>query len=209
MLGTVALHTVRLACLAALPFLLLVRGALYLHQGRGWHPWPSLLAGAGAALLLVIAYGAWLSSRVSGRARVRTVALWVATPLVLAYCGYSLLYLSSMNAKSDDVRAAFTAAHPLLRLAVSTLLLADRDAVLTDISRVPADYARMDLNPLRRSSHYVQPDGWVHAVDLRTAGRGAVGNWMLERYFRVMGLETWRHVGTADHLHVQLKSPQQ
>jgi len=44
MFGTIALHTVRLACLAALPFVLLVRGALYLYQGRGWHPWPALLA---------------------------------------------------------------------------------------------------------------------------------------------------------------------
>jgi hypothetical protein len=52
--------------------------------------------------------------------------------------------------------------------------------------------------------HYRQRDGWAHAVDLRTNGRGEVVNRLVELYFRVMGFRTLRHVGTADHLHVEL-----
>jgi len=52
--------------------------------------------------------------------------------------------------------------------------------------------------------HYPQPDGYVHAIDLRTAGRGFVRNRLVQAYFWSMGFVTLRHVGTADHLHVEL-----
>jgi hypothetical protein len=42
-------------------------------------------------------------------------------------------------------------------------------------------------------------------VDLRTAGQGAVKNRLVQLYFWMMGFRTLRHVGTADHLHVQLR----
>jgi hypothetical protein len=54
------------------------------------------------------------------------------------------------------------------------------------------------------SLHFRQRDGYVHAMDLRTIGRGAVRNWTTAVYFRVLGFRTLRHVGTADHLHVSL-----
>jgi len=52
--------------------------------------------------------------------------------------------------------------------------------------------------------HARQRDGWAHAVDLRTIGRSAIVNLLVEWYFRAMGFRTLRHVGTADHLHVEL-----
>jgi hypothetical protein len=59
--------------------------------------------------------------------------------------------------------------------------------------------------PVHDSSlHYAQPDGYVHAVDLRTIGRREVKNRLVQLYFALMGFATLRHVGTADHLHVEL-----
>ena len=46
--------------------------------------------------------------------------------------------------------------------------------------------------------------GHVYAVDIRTKGRKEWQNSLVRGYFRAMGFETLRHVGTADHLHVSL-----
>ena len=123
---------------------------------------------------------------------------------MLAYCGYTLIYLSSGNAKSDQVRAYYGSLHPLLRVALSTWMLVDKDIVITDVARGRADYATMGMRPNDGSLHYVQGDGYVHAVDLRTRGRGEVKNRLVQLYFWSAGLGTLRHVGTADHLHVEL-----
>ncbi len=41
-------------------------------------------------------------------------------------------------------------------------------------------------------------------MDLRTNDRQEWRNQILELYFNLMGFNTLRHVGTADHLHVSL-----
>jgi hypothetical protein len=190
--------------LVALPFLVLVRGSVYFYAQRGWPSWFALV-GAGAATLVVVGvYGAWLARRFTGRARFTAMVQWVALPLVLGFCGRALLYVSRSHAKADAVRAEYRATHPLLRVALSTLVLANRDLLITDLARVPADYPRMGLPVNDGTLHYRQRDGWAHAVDLRTNGRGEVVNRLVELYFRVMGFRTLRHVGTADHLHVEL-----
>jgi hypothetical protein len=112
-----------------------------------------------------------------------------------------------VNAKTDEVREYYRNVHPLLRVALSTAILADRDIVVTDTQREPADYARMGLPTLDNSLHFVQQSGYVHAVDLRTAGRAEWKNTLMVGYFRLMGFRTLRHVGTADHLHVSLAPP--
>src|SRR5207237_9745321 len=106
--------------------------------------------------------------------------------------------------KSSDVRGYYTTVHPILRVALSTVILFDPDLVITDTRRTAADYPRMGLPVNDRTYHYQQADGWVHAVDLRTHGRGAIKNRLVQLYFWSMGFSTLRHVGTADHLHVQL-----
>ena len=123
---------------------------------------------------------------------------------MVAYCAYALVYLSATNAKSEQVRAYYRSLHPLLRVALSTLVLADRDVVITDLARRPEDYATMGLPRHDGTLHYVQRDGYAHAADLRTAGRGMVRNRLVQLYFWSMGFNTLRHVGTADHLHVEL-----
>ena len=124
--------------------------------------------------------------------------------LVAVYCGYALAYVSVANVKTSEVQATYTTLHPLLRLATSTLILADGDLVITDTAREQADYARMGLSMPLHSLHYRQADGWSHAIDLRTSGRAAWQNAWIETYFRAMGFRTLRHIGTADHLHVAL-----
>ena len=117
------------------------------------------------------------------------------------------LFLSTVNAKTDDVREYYRTVHPLLRVALSTAIFASRDMVVTDTRREPADYERMGLPTLDNSLHFVQKTGYVHAVDLRTVGRAEWKNLLMVGYFRVLGFRTLRHVGTADHLHVSLAPP--
>jgi hypothetical protein len=194
----------KLALLAVLPFLVLVRVSvsLYLHERSP--SWLALAGGAACTLALVTVYGAWAWRRLTGRLRLRLVARRVALPIVVAYSVYALVYLSSANVKSDRVRAYYTSLHPLLRVALSTLILADPDIVVTDLARRPEDYAAMRLPRNDGTLHYVQPDGYAHAADLRTVGRSELKNRLVQAYFAAMGFDTLRHVGTADHLHVEL-----
>jgi hypothetical protein len=206
--GPWAAQVVRLAAkitlVALLSFLALVKVAVLLYQREGWPTALALAGGTACTAAVVTAYGAWVWHRFTGRVRLALVARRFALPLVVAYCGYALIYLSSANAKSERVRAYYTSLHPLLRVALSTLILVDRDAVITDLARGPGDYAAMGLAPNDGSLHYVQGDGYTHAADLRTAGRGALKNALVRVYFWSMGFATVRHVGTGDHLHVEL-----
>lgn len=199
-----ALAALKLLLLVSLPFVLYVRTGVALY-GRGAPSWLAILVGTLVTIALVAAYAVWLSRRMSGSARIRSVAKWIAVPLVASWALYSLVYLANANAKSDDVRAHYTSLHPVLRAALSTIILVNSDLVITDMARRPEDYARMGLAVNNRTRHYEQADGWVHAVDLRTVGRSEIENRAVQLYFWAMGFSTLRHVGTADHLHVQLR----
>jgi hypothetical protein len=192
--------------LLVLPFIVLVRLFTYAYLSHGFPTWIAFSVSVGATVVVITAYAAFISRRFTGRARARTLFRRVALPLVLAYCVYALVYLSSVNAKGSEVRAYYRSLHPSLRIAVSTVILVDRDMVVTDTRRAPNDYAAMGLAVRRESLHYPQPDGYVHALDLRTRGRSDVENRAVEVYFRLMGFSTLRHVGTEDHLHVELPS---
>lgn len=190
--------------LIALPFVVLVRGAVMLYDGAGWPSWLALL-GSGAAMILVLAvYGGVMTRRLTGRARVGWIARWVALPLVLGFVVRGLLVLDRSHAQSESIRAEYRDTHPLLRVALATLDLADDKLVVTDMSRTAADYGRMGLPVIANTMHGVQRDGWVHAVDIHTRGRGFFVNFFVATYFRAMGFRVLRHVGTADHLHVEL-----
>lgn len=189
----------------ALPFAVLLRAATYLHVERAWPTWPAVGFAAALTLIVLTLYAAALARWLTGRARLRAMAKWVALPLVVAYVGYSLLYVSRVNTKTAEVRSYYTTLQPLLRLALSSWILIDGDLVITDAARVPQDYADLGLPVFDRSRHFRQGDGWVHAADLRTIGRSRWRNWLTEKYFHVLGFATLRHVGTADHLHVALR----
>lgn|GEM_PF-303283 len=203
--GRLAFAAARIFLLVTAPFLLLIRGAVWLYRDHGVPTWMALLLSGGATLLLLSVYGVLISRHFAARARLGWIAKWVAAPLVVCYCGFALLHLARENAKDDAVHSLYAATHPLLRLAVSTLILVDRNAVVTDLARTPDDYRRMRLPLNRRSLHYPQADGWVHAMDLRTSN--GLRSLLVEWYFRAMGFDTLRHVGTKDHLHVSLPAP--
>ena len=187
----------------ALPFLVYVRAAVYLY-GHGANPWIALLGSAILTVAIVSGCVILIARRFRQRARVPTVIKWAVLPVVFTWCVYAAFYLSRVNVKSDDVRAYYTAVNPILRVALSTIVLIDPDLVVTDMGRVRGDYRRMGLPVNHRTQHYRQADGWVHAVDLRTRGRWEIRNRLVQLYFWSMGFSTLRHVGTADHLHVQL-----
>ena len=190
--------------LGALPFFALIRGAVYLHAQRGVSAWLALAGGMLVTAAIVTAYGVRIAGKVQGGLPIRAVALRFALPLVAFYAAYCLLYLSSTNFKAPAEREYYRAIHPLLRVALATVVLVDRDVVITDVARKPEDYARLGLPVNHGSLHLPQRDGYVRAVDLRTAGRGWPRNTLTVIYFRIMGFGTLRHVGTAAHLHVTL-----
>jgi hypothetical protein len=203
-MGRLLLRGAAGAGLCALPFALLVRGALLATTGLGCPGWLAVAVGAGASALAASAacYGAL--RRLGRPLPFAALATRAVLPTVAVFCASCLFYLSGTNAKSPEIRAAYPSLHPVLRLAVGTLRLLDSRIVLTDIERGPSSYAAMRLPRLPASAHYRQADGTVHAIDLRTAGRGTLRNGLVRLYFEVLGFETLRHGGTADHLHVRL-----
>ncbi len=195
------------ASFVVLPFVVLIGGAVWMYRVQAVPTWVALgFAGLLTAAILAL-YGGAISQRLTGRARLRFIFTRLALPVIAFYCAYTLLFLCRVNAKTEAVREYYTSVHPLLRLALSTAVLVDREIVVTDTKREAADYARMGLPTLDNSLHFPQQSGYVHAVDLRTIGRAGWKNFALVSYFRLLGFKTLRHVGTADHLHVSLAPP--
>ena len=89
--------------LALLPFVALVRMSVWSYEAFGAPTWLALGAGALFTLVIVAVYGARISARLTGKARVRLAFTHVALPITLVYFGYALVYLSSANAKSEAV----------------------------------------------------------------------------------------------------------
>lgn len=187
-----------------LPFVLLVRGSVYSYQEMGLNTWTALGSGIAVTILLFLLYASWLWKRMTGKRRVPRLAGRVLMVAVGGYASYALLFLSAANVKTPELRDYYTSLHPLLRLASSTFLLFDREAVITDMQRTPEDYLKMGLPVNETSLHFKLADKYVHAMDLRTVGRPEWRNRITVGYFRLMGFRTLRHVGTADHLHVSL-----
>jgi len=208
-MGYYLYQIIKIPLLLALPFVILIRGSVFLHTNYAWFPWPALLGGAAAAVLILIIYLSFLHGRITGKMTTKGAfkrRSIIALILVLGYCFHGVLFLSSRNAKGTQVQSEYTKLHPILRLGVSTLVWMDKDLIMTDGSRQPEDYKKMGLKTKRRSLHYEQTNGYSHAFDIRTNGRSEMRNNILNLYFKMMGFNTLRHVGTADHLHVSLKS---
>jgi hypothetical protein len=192
----------------ATPFYLLVGVAVLLYRHAGFSTWPALLSGVVLTAALLTLYAFLLARRVGAGRRVWRAVAKVSLAVVGAYCLYGLVYLSSLNVKEEGLRAHYGSLHPLMRIATGTFILLDRDLVITDLARRPEDYERMGLPVYERSLHFIQADGYAHAVDLRTLGHSEWRNQAMAAYYRLMGFRVLRHVGTADHLHVSLPVPQ-
>jgi hypothetical protein len=204
-LASATLGLLKVLAIVALPFIVYVRASVFFYT-HGVAAWLAILGSAALTAGLMAGYGAWISRRFHGRARVASLSRWIALPLAIAWSVYAVFYVARVNVKSDAIHGYYMSVHPVLRVALSTVILVDPKLVITDMARTPDDYPRMGLPVNDRTKHYQQRDGWVHAVDLRTRGRGEIANRMIQFYFWIMGFSTLRHVGTADHLHVQLRT---
>lgn len=192
-----------------LPFIFLIRGAVYMHEHLQAYPGMAILGGAVATIILLLFYFAIFYGRLTGKLGNRNAfkfKMLFALLLVGAYCVHALSFLSKNNAKTTEVQQEYRSLHPILRLSISTILFVDKDLILTDASRLPEDYRKMGLKTKKQSLHYKQKNGYAHAFDVRTKGHSGVRNFLLEWYFKLMGLNTLRHGGTGDHLHISLKS---
>jgi hypothetical protein len=199
----------RILVAVVLPFFLLVRVSVLLYDSTQASAWVALGAGAVLTFGMLYFYLNFLSKlfarRKKAQEKARRFNLRVALIVVGGFTAYAMLYLSASNAKTSTVQSEYSSVHPLLRMAVSLWLIFDRDGVVTDMSRTHADYNAMNLTEKKRSLHYPQSDGYVHALDLRTKGRSEAWNGWANFYFKLMGFRTLRHSGTEDHLHVSLK----
>ncbi|MDH3648035.1 MAG: hypothetical protein OEQ53_00035 [Saprospiraceae bacterium] len=201
--------TLRATILVILPFMVLIRGSVYLHEHMNVFPRLALFGGVALTFVLLFIYFTFFYGRLTGewgsvgsfRRRAIILVLFIA-----AYCGYALFYVSGSNVKSPEIAREFRNLHPILRLGISTVIFLDPTLLITDADRLPEDYDKMGLQRKSQSLHYRQDDGYVHAVDIRTNGRSALRNWFLKVYFKSMGFNVLRHVGTADHLHISLQS---
>lgn len=190
--------------LGIIPFFVLIRTAVFLNLAQDWNGWAALIGGILSSTSLLGLYVLFLFRKVKNKKLLAQFGFGGVAALVGGFCIYGLMYLSSVNAKTEDVREVYRSLHPILRVSVATTTLADNDLVITDIMRTEEDYISWGLTPLQSSLHYEQNDGFVHAIDLRTIGHSEFRNKTLEWSLRAMGLQIIRHVGTADHLHVAL-----
>lgn len=195
--------------LLLLPFILLIRVAVYLHTTYAQNGWISLALSGGITTLLMLLYFTIMYSKLTGK-----IGTWMGLKrriyaagfLVFSYIAYTLFFISGENVKHDALRQEFRELHPIMRLAVSTFVIADRSLIITDASRIPEDYQKMGLKSKKHSLHYKQRDGFTYAIDFRTKNREEWRNSLVRTYFSLMGFRTLRHGGTADHLHVSLLS---
>jgi hypothetical protein len=208
-MGKFLFKTLQTFLLIVLPFVALIRGAVYFHEQYQLYAWFSLLGGVLMSAFILLIYFTLIQGRLTGKYGGMSglkKRYWRAVIVVLVYCLPAVLFLSAANAKHENVRDEFTSLHPILRLGIGTVIFLDNDLLITDASRQPEDYKKMGLKTKAHSLHYKQSDGYAHAVDIRVNGRSWLRNWLLKSYFSAMGFNTLRHMGTADHLHVSIVS---
>ena len=199
----------KIVVIIVFPFILLIRGAVEFHEQFHFSPFLSILAGVGVTALLLFLYFTVFYSHYSGKLgsmKGLKLRILAALLITLFYATHGIFYISTGNLKNDHVKSEINKVHPILRLSVSTIVILDSDLIITDGKRIPEDYRKMGLKEKAHSLHYKQKNGYAHALDLRTNNRSEVRNFLLQNYFRLMGMNTLRHVGNADHLHISLMS---
>lgn len=204
----IILKILRVVLIIVLPFIILIRGSAFIHNRHDLGAWISLGGGALITAFLLFIYMSFIYQRFTkkfgDRDNLKRRSLF-ALALVVLYCGYRLFFISSDNFKNPALKSEISDLHPLLRMGVSTFILMDKDMIITDASRVAEDYRKMGLKSAKNSLHYRQKDGYAYAIDLRTNNRNEFRNRMMELYFKILGFNTLRHMGTDDHLHISLR----
>ena len=190
-----------------LPFVLLVRGSVYLHITYGQHAYISLLGGILLTSLLLATYVYYFKARISRNYKDMVGfknSLRISLLAGICYSTYGLFFLPLIHFQSPHLKKEIRQVHPLMRIAVSVIVLVDKELIITDASRTPADYREMGLPVKEKSLHYRQKDGFAYAIDIHTRSRNWRSNLLVKSYFRLMGFKVLRHGGTGDHFHISL-----
>ena len=186
------------------PFVIVIRGGLEAEARFGLAALPAVALGVVTAATLLFLL-AWIVAKILG---LPGILRWIATRgaalAVLTCVANGLFTVAAENVKTPNLATEYRSLHPLLRLGTAALVLVDPEAVVTDASRTPEDYAAWGLDANQASLHFIQDDGYAHALDLRTRGRSEFRNLLARLGFELMGFETLRHTGTADHLHIAM-----
>ncbi len=197
----------KIVALVFLPFLILLRVSIFTHSHYDLAPTFALSCGAVATAFALMIYFSFFYGKLTGKIgsfdafkRRSSLALFI----VLGFVAYALFYINGSNVKHQAIKKEFSELHPIIRIGIASIVLFDKNMIITDASRVPEDYKKMGLKTSNSSLHYKQKDGYAYAVDLRTKGRLEWANQLRQIYFRLMGFNVLRHTGTADHLHLSL-----
>lgn len=197
---------IRILFLVSMPFICLIRGAIYLHEAYQLGPNMCIVGGLGMATFLVAIYLIFFYGKVTGKVGNLRIKLCIAFFIVAIYSIHGLFFLSANNVKYSKIQQEFSSIHPILRLSLSTAIRLDPTLIITDGNRTPEDYRKMGLPSKKHSLHYKQKSGYVHAVDIRTNNRSFLRNYLIRGYFWMMGFNTLLHGGSGEHLHVSLLS---
>lgn len=200
-------HIFKVVAILTLPFIMLVRGSVYIHDHYDPGARLSIIFGIGITSFLVLVYISFLHKKVAGSisgSKSLKSKMAISFIMVAGFAIHSLYFISDRNFKNPQLKTEIRNLNPILRLAVGTLVWIDNDLVVTDTNRVPEDYKKMGLKTKTNSLHYAQKDGYAYAIDLRTNGKSTIRNTLTKWYFDLMGFNTLRHIGTGDHLHISL-----
>lgn len=205
---SIVFRVIKVVLILILPFIALIRGAVYIHTHYALGAYLSLACGVLFSILVLVLYSFLVYGPRDYNDQGPSVAFGTRAKLlgfvVIGFCIHGLFFISSENMSSGRLDKSIRQLHPIIRIAVSTVVVLDRDLIITDGSRTPEDYRKMGLPTKKTSLHYQQSNGYAYAIDLRTNRRSELRNQLVRSYFWLMGFRTLRHVGTDDHLHVSL-----
>ena len=109
---TWGLRLILLVGALVLPSLVMVRASVEYYWRWGGSGWAAVGAAAVTTTIVWIVYAWIVRVRVQGRFTVPRAVMGTIAASVLVYVVYLLVYLSSANAKTPQVRAEFGAVHP-------------------------------------------------------------------------------------------------
>jgi hypothetical protein len=192
--------------LVLVPCLILIWGGVLLDRTLGLSFAPGAALSALATLLLVVARAWWVGRRSGAPGEVRRALLRGAGALCVVYTACTVTYFTSRGlVEPAAARADYVRLHPLLRLALGPLVVADATVLLPVGERAPEDYWLMGLSRQEAALHFPQSDGRVRAVDIRVPDEPRWRDRALELGFWALGFNARRLTGISRHLHVSLR----
>ena len=103
--------------MAVLPFILIIRGSVFLYNNYEWNHWLALIAMFAVAFVILMIYTTMIYDWIIGANKVTRTGLKIQSVLVVSilflYGGYTLINLSGANAKTEEVILAGLAVESL------------------------------------------------------------------------------------------------